>query len=91
MSPNPQCNGTEGFAERKGQRHEGPAAAGLLLDLPVSVPGTDEWRYPAVATVKTQQREVGMHLLRRALLLARFASLLPQSARQLLGKWVQSA
>jgi hypothetical protein len=48
-----------------------------LLDLPVSVPASDEWRYRAAATVKTQQREVGMHLLRRALLLARFAGLLP--------------
>jgi len=81
----------KGFAERKGQQHESPAAAGLLLDLPVSVPATDEWRYPAAETVKTQQREVGMHLLLHALLLARVAGLLPQSARQLLGEWVQSA
>jgi len=81
----------EGFAGRKNQRYEGAAAGGLLLTLPVSLPAADKCRHPARRTIITQHDKVSMQMLRRALLLARFAGLMPQPARQLLGKRVQLA
>jgi hypothetical protein len=81
----------EGFAGRKGQRHEGAPAAGLLLKLPVSLPAASKRSHPPIGTFIPQCGKVGVHPLCRALLLARFVGLLPQPARQLLGEWVQLA
>ena len=81
----------EGFTRREDQRHEDASSDGLLLNLPPHLPAADKRRNPAIGSLKTQRREISVHLLGRALLLARFGPLLPQPARQLLGKRIQLA
>ena len=81
----------EGFTSPEHQRHERAAPAGLGITLAVGLPAPHKRRHPAVGSFISQSDEVGVHLLGRALLLARLACLDPQPTRQLLGERVKLA
>ena len=63
----------EGLASRKNQRNEGAAAAGLGVALTGSLPGSHESSDAVVGAVIAQDHQIGVHLPRCALLLARLA------------------
>ncbi len=81
----------EGVARRKDQRHECAATAGLRFELTIRLPGPHEYRDATIGALIAKGYEIGMHLLSRALLLARLGSLDLQPTRQLLRERIQLA
>jgi hypothetical protein len=81
----------EGLARSEHQRNEGAAPAGLLLALPFGFPGSHKRRDALIRTLIAQHHQIGMHLLGRASLLARFTRFHAQPVRQLLRKLVELA
>ena len=65
----------ESLARRKDQGNERPATAGLGVALTVGLPGSYEGGDAPVGAVIAQGCQIGVHLLGRALLLARLARL----------------
>ena len=68
----------EGLARSKHQRNERATAAGLGIALAVGLPTSHKSSHTPVRTAIAQHRQIGMHLLGCALVLARLASLDPQ-------------
>lgn len=65
----------ERFTGTEGQGHEGASASGSLGFLPFGLPDTCKGGHAVVRTVVAQSGQVGVHLLDRAPLFARFAGL----------------
>ena len=55
----------EGLSRAESQWHEGAAARGLLLALPVCPPLPRKRRNPVVGAGEAERDEIGMHLLQR--------------------------
>ena len=81
----------EGLARREDQGNERAAAAGLGIALTVGLPGPHEDGNAPKGAAIAQGHQIGVHLLRRALLLARLAGLDLQPPRQLLRERIQLA
>lgn len=82
----------ERLSGHKGQRHEGAAAAGLLLAQPDSLPvAGKEGRHPIIRPLIAQRHEIGVQLLDGALVLAGLAGLDPQHRRELVGIGIELA
>ena len=81
----------ESLARHKGQRHEGAAAAGLLLAQPGGLPVPGKGRHPIVRPLIAQRHQIGVQLFDRALVLARLAGLDPQHRRELVGIGIELA
>jgi hypothetical protein len=71
----------ERLAGQERQRHEHAAAARLLFLLPSGLPVASEGRHAIVGAIIAKERQVGVQLLGRPLLLARLPRLLPQHMR----------
>ena len=81
----------ERLARQKRQRHESPAAAGLLLSLPGGLPLAGEGGHAVVGAVIAKRDQIDVQLLDRPLLLAGPSRLLAQHLRQLVGVGVELA
>src|SRR5665213_1007552 len=81
----------ERLAGQERQRHECAASGGLWLAMSGRLPLPREGRHAVAGAVVTQRDQIGVHLLDRALLLARLARLLPQHVRQLVGERIKAA
>ena len=81
----------ERLARQKRQRHESPAAAGLLLSLPSGLPLAGEGGHAVVGAVIAKRGQIDVQLLDRPLLLAGPSRLLAQHLRQLVGVGVELA
>mgnify|MGYP003638906595 CR=1 FL=1 len=79
----------EGLARAERKRHKGAAPCRLLLLLPIGPPLSRKSRNPAVGAVKSENHQIGMQLLQRAPLLARFAGLRLQPPGQLVGERIE--
>ncbi len=70
----------ESFSRLKGQGNEHAAAGGVLLALEILFPAPGKNRHPTIGAFKAKADQIGMDLLDRTPLLARFAALSLQPA-----------
>ena len=81
----------ERLACAKGQGDEGAAPRRLLLPLAIGAPGSGKGGDPIVGPREAESDQIGMELLQRPALLARFACFRLQSGAQLLGEGIELA